>query len=55
MINYVGGKAIPMELKEEKDFNADVDLIEESITDKTKLIILNSPNNPCGSVMDPST
>ena len=26
----------------------------ESITDKTKLIILNSPNNPCGSVMDPS-
>ena len=54
MINYVGGKAIPMELKEEKDFNADVDLMEESITDKTKLIILNSPNNPCGSVMDPS-
>ena len=36
-----------MELKEEKEFNADVDLIEQSITDKTKLIILNSPNNPC--------
>ena len=54
MINYVGGKAVPMELKEEKEFNADVDLIEQSITDKTKLIILNSPNNPCGSVMEPS-
>ena len=54
MINYVGGKPIPMELKEEKGFNADVDLIEESITSRTKLIILNSPNNPCGSVMDSS-
>jgi len=43
-----------MEIKEEKEFNADVDLIEQSITDKTKLIILNSPNNPCGSVMEPS-
>ena len=52
MINYVGGKPIPMELKEEKGFNADVDLIEKSITSKTKLIIINSPNNPCGSVMD---
>ena len=39
MINYVGGKPIPMELKEEKGFNADVDLIEKSITSKTKLII----------------
>ena len=39
MLNYVGGKAVPMELKEEKEFNADVDLIEQSITDKTKLII----------------
>jgi aspartate/methionine/tyrosine aminotransferase len=54
MINYVGGKPVPMELKEEKGFNADVDLIEESITSRTKLIILNSPNNPCGSVMDSS-
>ena len=52
MINYVGGKAVPMELKEEKGFNADFDLIENSVTDKTKLIIINSPNNPCGSVMD---
>ena len=34
MINYVGGKAVPMELKEEKEFNADVDLIEQSITIK---------------------
>ena len=54
MINYVGGKAVPMELKEEKGFNADADLIEQSISDKTKLIILNSPNNPCGSVMESS-
>ena len=42
MINYVGGKAVPMELKEEKGFNADVDLIEQSISDKTKLIYVST-------------
>ena len=52
MINYVGGKAVPVQLKEERGFNADVDQIESLISSKTKLIILNSPNNPCGSVMD---
>ncbi len=52
MINYVGGKAVPVQLKEERGFNADVDQIESLISTKTKLIVLNSPNNPCGSVMD---
>lgn len=51
MIEFVGGKAVPMQLHESKDFNVDVDEVAQSITAKTKMLILNSPNNPCGSVM----
>jgi len=51
MINYSGAKAVPMKLEESKDFNAIIDDLEKLITSKTKLMILNYPNNPCGSVM----
>ena len=52
MINYSGAKAVPMKLEESKDFNAIIDDLEKLITNKTKLMILNYPNNPCGSVME---
>lgn len=51
MINYSGAKAVPMKLEESKDFNAIIDDLEKLITSRTKLLILNYPNNPCGSVM----
>jgi len=51
MINYVGGRAIPIQLREERDFSLDVDELAALITDRTKLIILNSPQNPTGGVM----
>ena len=51
MINYVGGVPVPMQLHESKDFSIDVEEIESKITSKTKLMILNSPNNPCGSII----
>ncbi|MYA62564.1 MAG: pyridoxal phosphate-dependent aminotransferase [Dehalococcoidia bacterium] len=51
MINFVGGVPVPMQLYESKEFNIDIDEIEGKITDRTKLMIVNSPNNPCGSVM----
>ncbi|MBJ27692.1 MAG: aspartate aminotransferase [Chloroflexi bacterium] len=53
MINFAGGTAIPWQLKEENDFSADVDSLVHLVSNKTKLIIINSPNNPCGSVMPP--
>ncbi len=53
MINFAGGSAIPWQLKEENDFSADVDSLVHLVSNKTKLIIINSPNNPCGSVMPP--
>ncbi len=51
MIHYVGGKAIPTQLREERDFSVDVDELGSLVTDRTKLIILNSPHNPTGGVM----
>ncbi len=51
MIEYVGGKAIPVRLREERNFAMDVDDLASLITDRTKLIILNSPQNPTGSVL----
>jgi aspartate/methionine/tyrosine aminotransferase len=51
MINYVGGKAVPIPLREERDFAMDVDELAGLITDRTRLIILNSPQNPTGGVL----
>jgi len=51
MINYVGGKAVPIQLHEERDFAMDVNELAPLITDRTKLIILNSPQNPTGGVL----
>ena len=51
MINFMGGVPVPMKLYESKGFSIDVSEIEQKISDRTKLIILNSPNNPCGSVI----
>jgi len=54
MIEYMGGTSVPMKLEENKAYNADIQGLEKLITDKTKLLIVNSPNNPCGSVIPES-
>ena len=51
MINYVGAKAVPIRLREELDFRLDVDELASLINDRTKLLILNSPQNPTGGVL----
>src|SRR5437588_6299682 len=52
MIKYVGAKAVPIRLREELDFRLDVDELSSLINDRTKLIILNSPQNPTGGVLE---
>src|SRR5216110_576044 len=52
MINYVGGRAVPIPLREERDFSLDVNELASLINDRTRLIILNSPQNPTGGVLD---
>src|SRR5262250_143597 len=51
MINYVDAKAVPIRLREEMDFRLDVDELAGLINDRTKLIIINSPQNPTGGVL----
>jgi len=51
MINYLGGRAVPIPLREERDFSLDVKELASLITDRTKLIIINSPQNPTGGVL----
>jgi len=54
MIRYMGGTPVPMQLNEESGYNADIDKLRTLITPRTKLLIVNSPNNPCGSVIPES-
>jgi aspartate aminotransferase len=51
MINYVGAKAVPIRLREELEFRVDVDELASLVNDRTKLIIVNSPQNPTGGVL----
>lgn len=51
MIHYLGARAVPIRLQEEKDFGLDVDELASLITDRTRLIIINSPQNPTGGVL----
>jgi aspartate aminotransferase len=51
MVNYVGGRAVPIRLREERDFSLDLAELAALINDRTRLIILNSPQNPTGGVL----
>ncbi|MHB1253696.1 MAG: pyridoxal phosphate-dependent aminotransferase [Candidatus Humimicrobiaceae bacterium] len=52
IINFIDGVAVPIPIVEEKNFSIDVDYLEKIITPKTKMIILNSPQNPTGGVIE---
>ncbi len=52
VINLSGGKIVPVDCKMENEFKLKADDVAEKITDKTKAIILNSPSNPTGAVME---
>jgi aspartate aminotransferase len=51
VINFVGGVPVPMPLLEERDFRFDIDHLRSVVNEKTKLLILNSPQNPTGGVL----
>jgi len=52
MIKYTGARPVPVPLREELDFRMDVEELESLITKRTRLIILNSPQNPTGGVLE---
>jgi len=51
MARYVGGSPVAAPLREENDFRMDVDEVAGRITERTRLLVLNTPNNPTGSVL----
>ncbi len=53
VINFVGGVPVPIPLREESGFGFDLDVFERSASSRTKLIIINSPQNPTGGVLEP--
>lgn len=50
---FAGATPVPLPLREENGFTVDPDELASLVTDRTKLLILNSPHNPCGSVSSP--
>jgi len=52
VINFVGGVPVPVPLREETGFGFDLELFERKVGPKTRLIIINSPENPTGGVLD---
>jgi aspartate/methionine/tyrosine aminotransferase len=53
MINYMGATGVPLRLREEQGFAFDPDELASLVTDRTKLVIINSPQNPTGGMLPP--
>jgi aspartate aminotransferase len=51
LIKFVDAKPVPIPLKEENEFSFDPEYVKERITKKTKMIVLNSPENPTGGII----
>ena len=51
--SFAGATPVPVPLREENGFVVDPDELRSLVTDRTKLLILNSPHNPCGSASTP--
>jgi aspartate aminotransferase len=51
VIDFIGAKSVPIQLREENDFRLDTDELKKLVTKKTKMIIINSPQNPTGGIL----
>ena len=51
VINFVGAKGIPLPLREEVDFRFHMEDLVDAISERTRLLILNAPQNPTGSIL----
>jgi aspartate aminotransferase len=54
VVDFVGGKSVPLQLKEENEFRISISELKSKITDRTKLLILNAPQNPTGGILEKS-
>ena len=51
MIQFLGAKPVPVPLIEERHFSFDLNVLKDNLNDRTKMIILNSPQNPTGGII----
>ncbi len=51
MVNFIGAKPVFVKLDEKVGFGFDLDMFASSLSDKTKMVVLNSPSNPAGGVV----
>jgi aspartate/methionine/tyrosine aminotransferase len=51
MIDFAGARGVPLALREENEFQPDLDELRKLVNSRTKVLILNSPNNPTGGVL----
>jgi aspartate/methionine/tyrosine aminotransferase len=51
MVNFLGAKPVPIPLVEARGFSFDLDVFSKALSPKTKMIVLNSPQNPTGGVI----
>ncbi len=51
MIRFLGARPVPIPLEESRGFSFDIDRFRDSLTDRTKMVVLNSPQNPTGGVI----
>ena len=51
MIGVAGGTPVPVPLREETDFAFDLEVFDRVVSDRTRMIVLNSPSNPTGGVL----
>jgi aspartate/methionine/tyrosine aminotransferase len=51
VINFLGAKPVPLVLKEERGFRFDIDDLRKLITSKTRMLVINTPQNPTGGIL----
>ena len=51
LVEFIGGRAISLPLRQENDFRADVDELARLITPRTRMLVVNSPQNPTGGIL----
>lgn len=53
LVDFLGAKRVPLPLTASNGFRVDLDLLERLVTDRTRLLVLNTPGNPTGGIVPP--
>ncbi len=53
MARFTGATPVPIPLRQERDFRIDIEELRGLVTERSRLLVINSPHNPCGSILTP--